>query len=115
MLLEQGDVSQLTLDYDTRWRARHVVSNPRYSTRALNETKVPPFIKKLNKFMESCKRYKVDNSKPRYNDFYRKYIKFDTFSKRITYLKTLTNTLLADHMDSKGWDSKQPGCRFTGC
>lgn len=65
--------------------------------------------------MESCKRYKVDNSKPRYNDFYRKYIKFDTFSKRITYLKTLTNTLLADHMDSKGWDSKQPGCRFTGC
>ena len=65
--------------------------------------------------MENCRKNGIDNTKPRKNEFYRKYIKFDTFSKRVTYLKTLTNTLLADHMDSKGWDSKQPGCRFPDC
>lgn len=31
------------------------------------------------------------------------------------FLKSLTNTLLSDHMDSKGWDNKAPGCRFEGC
>lgn len=115
VLLEQGDVEGLTAAYDARWRENHAISNSRYRTRAVEEVKVPPFLKKLNKFMDQCRKNGIDNTKPRNNDLYRKYAKFDTFSKRVNYLKTLTNTLLSDHMESKGWDNKKPGCRFKNC
>lgn len=65
--------------------------------------------------MKNCAENGVDNKKPRHNKFFEKYRKLDSYSKRITYLKAVTNTLLVDHMDSKGWDSKRPGCRFKGC
>lgn len=65
VLVEQGNIEQLTKEYDAWYRANHM--------------------------------------------------KTTAYRTRVTYLKTLTNTLLSDHMDSKGWDNKTPGCRFDGC
>lgn len=114
VLLEQGDVVELISDYNDQL-SEIQSGETRYKTRQATALKVPEFIKKLHKFMECCKTNGVDNTKPRHNAYFRKYRNFDTYSKRICYLKTLTNTLLIDHVDSKGWDSKTPGCRFKNC
>lgn len=77
--------------------------------------KMPPFMNKITEFLAACHDHGFKNTKPKSNDFYKAYTSFDSFQKRRNFVKAVTDNLLLDHLDRKGFDHKNLKCRAKGC
>ena len=82
---------------------------------ATSRKKTPIFITKINNFMKQCEYDQVTNIKPKLNDYHQAYLEMETVTKRNNFIKASTDTLLLDHLSSKGWESEIKECRLNGC
>ena len=102
VIMEQINLPQLIEDYNIG------------STRTLRARK-PKFILKIEKFLDDCKEHGINNEKPRTKESYGCFRELTSFRERSAFLRAMTNTLFLDHLESRGWVSRKPGCQFPGC
>ena len=101
VILEQINESELVEDYN--------------SARVGLRKRLPPFLKKVKKFVEDCEANGITNISPRENEAYTKFFSIKNFQKKRTFLKVLTDTQLLNQIKSKGWTPEDDKCRIGGC
>ena len=92
------------------------VFEQKYSAGSERTRKKPPlFVSKIKNFTTRCEYEELTNTKPKLNDYHQQFLKMETYQARKNFIKAATDTLLLEHLSSKGWDSEIKGCRVLGC